>query len=424
MLEAPSITVLIACFLVYLYVVWKGLKGDSRISFYGPVALIRCRSCVEIIQKIARLGLPHAAWLAVGTWIFSMLFGMVLLLQSALGSFALSPEQAPEPTTLIGLPGINPLIPLSYGLMGLVTAIFAHELAHGVTLVANGLAVKSAGIVYFGLPLGAFVEPSDEFQNAKTLVKTKTFSSGPFANFLIAFLTLLILSSLSTNVSPTVQGIVVTYVAPETPAAQAGIKPGDIIVGINNHSIRNGSDFHAFMKEKRAGENVVLHFHDGRRVTVTLADRYYFTKNDSERGMGFIGVRIFDVDELSRNLMFSISDKPIDSLRKIISFPLYMETMKYLEAALPQPFGDWELFYTLAWIAWMNLALGLTNSLPIVPFDGGSALKVVLETTLNRIPESRRSSIVNVFTLAVSLATIALILAPILVPRLKFLFHN
>lgn len=424
MLEAPSTTALIACFLVYLYIVWRGLKGDNRISFYGPVALIKCRSCVEIIQKIARLGIPHTAWLAVGTWIFSMLFGMVLLLQSALGSFALSPEQAPEPTTLIGLPGINPLIPLSYGLVGLVTAIFAHELAHGVTLAANGLTVKSAGIVYFGMPLGAFVEPGDEFQNTKTLVKTKIFSSGPFANFLIAFLTLLILSSLSTNVSPTVQGIVVTYVAPETPAAQAGIKPGDIIVGINNHSIGNGADFHAFMKEKRAGENIILHLHDGRRVIVTLADRYYFTKNDSERGMGFIGVRIFGVDEFIRNIIFSMSDKPIDFLRKVIAFPLHMETMKYLESVASQPLGDWELFYNLAWIAWMNLALGLTNSLPIVPFDGGSALKVVLETTLNRIPENRRSSIVNAFTLTVSLMTVALILAPVLVPRLRFLMRN
>ena len=69
----------------------------------------------------------------------------------------------------------------------------------------------------------------------------------------------------------------------------------------------------------------------------------------------------------------------------------------------------------------MNAAVGLTNALPIVPFDGGNSLKVALDALLRGLPEDRRRKAVEAATAALTVITIGLILAPVVVPRLKLL---
>lgn len=425
MLVDPATVALAACLLVYLYAIWRSLAGDRRFALYGPAVLVRCSRCAEAVRRLATFGPLRAAWLGVATWLAGMLAGMAMLVESAASSFTLPPEQAPSPELLIGLPGINPLIPLWYGLLGLAVAIAVHELAHGVTLAANGLPAKSAGLLLLGVPLGAFVEPPDEFQNAKSAIKVKVFSAGPFANFAITLAALLLLSQLMAGVEPAALGVGVTGVFPGSPAERAGIKPGSIIVAVNNSRVVDLESFLAAMSKAKAGSTVTVALNDGRAVELELADKYEFTKNPEDRGRGFMGVSVVDLKELLGGLSFSLtpSGNVLELLRRLLLVPLSMNpsALPYFKSFYTSPKGGWETVYAIAWVAWVNLAVGLTNSLPIVPLDGGAAFKAVLEAALRGLPQVKRKKVIDALTASLSLLTLTLILAPVVVPRLRAL---
>lgn len=422
MLADPLALTLAACLAFYLYALWRSLAGDQRFALYGPAVLLRCSRCASIVRVLASKSPLPVAWLGVAAWLIGMILGFAMLVESAVVSLSLPPEQAPSPAMLVALPGINPLIPLWYGLLGLAVAIVVHELAHGLVLAANGFPAKTAGIVLLGVPLGAFVEPPDEFQGAEPKVKVKVFSAGPFANFATALLALLLLSYTMVDVSPVARGVGVTGVLEGSPAALAGIRPGSVIVAVNGSRVTSLEEFLAIMSRARAGSTVELAFSDGRTVKLTLADKYAFTKQEGDRGKGFIGVSLMDLEALLNGISISIDPySPLTTLRKTLLIPFSMNpsALPYLKSFYRQPKGGWELAYALAWIAWINLAAGLSNALPILPLDGGSALKVVLEAVLKVVPPPLRKKITEAIALSLTFVSVALILVPVVVPRLR-----
>ena len=424
MLDLPTLA-LAACLAAYFYAAWRALTGDRRFALYGPAVLVRCSRCANAIGRLARASSLRIAWLGVAAWLAGMTSGMAMLVVSALGSVALPPEQAPSPALLIGLPGINPLIPLWYGLLGLIVAVATHEIAHGIVLAANGLAPKSAGLVLLGVPLGAFVEPPEEFHASKTSVKLKVFSAGPFANLSATLLALLILSQLTSGVEPVAPGVGVTGILQGSPAERAGIAPGSVIVAVNGTRVPDLETFLLVMSRARAGSSASITFADGRTLTLTLADKREFTGNPEDEGKGFIGVSVVDLKALLDEITFapSLSEGILGVLRKLLftPFSLNPSLLPFLRSFYTQPKGGWELVYALAWIAWINLAAGLTNALPIVPLDGGSALKAILEAALRGLPEERRRKIVNATMASLSISTTLLILAPVAIPRIRVL---
>lgn len=408
-----------ACVTAYLYTLVKGLTGDKRVQLYGPIVLVKCERCASLIKRLTHASIRNLSWLAVGTWVVAMLFAVVMLIASAVASLALSPEQAPRPELMIGLPGVNPLIPVSYGAVALAVAVAVHEIAHGVTLAANNVSIRSAGIVLLGVPLGAFVEPGDDFQASREGVKVKVYSSGPFANLGVAALTLLLLTQMFAAVKPLEQGIGVLSVYSGSPAEKCAIRPGDIIVAIDGTRISNIDTFFSILGSKKAGDVITIKLADGRSLVVELADRYDFTHLPEEKGKGFLGIEPIDLNNFLAAAL-PVSGRVHEIVFKLLSVLLVFERVApYLPRFYTQPVGGWEAAYALLWIAWMNAALGLTNVLPLVPLDGGSALASTLRLLLKSFPASRRESIVKAFTVIVSTITLALIAAPILIPRIK-----
>jgi len=70
-------------------------------------------------------------------------------------------------------------------------------------------------------------------------------------------------------------GALVTAVAPGSPAALAGVCPGDVVRAINNMDIRHGVDFHIALIERKPRQKVELHLVRGDRAalaTCTLTE--------------------------------------------------------------------------------------------------------------------------------------------------------
>lgn len=410
---------LTACAVAYIYALARGILGDKRVVLYGPLVLLKCGRCVSLIRRLGCLRIRYVSSLAVASWIASMIVGMLMLLASAGSAFLLTPEQAPPPETLIGLPGLNPLIPITYGVVGLTVAVAVHELAHGAALAANGLPIKSAGLVLLGVPLGAFVEPGDDFQAARGTIKVKVYSSGPFTNLVVASLALLLLAQLFTGVKPVELGVGIVSVYPCFPAEKAGIRPGDIITHIDGVRVTSLDGFLELMKNRGAGDSVALTLAGRRNVTVVLADKYSITKQPADRGKGFLGVELIDLGDFLQDYL-PISGEPIEVAWKLLAIPISFQRMpSHLPSFYTQPPGGWDAVYALLWIAWMNVAIGLTNVLPIVPLDGGAALVASLELLLQRLPDARRGLIVRSVAVLLSVLTAVLIVAPVVIPRLR-----
>jgi len=70
-------------------------------------------------------------------------------------------------------------------------------------------------------------------------------------------------------------GVVVNTVVPGSPAAKAGLRPGDTVTAAGSRPLRNPFDWEAELLDLRVGENVPLKvMHDGKQqtVNVTVAD--------------------------------------------------------------------------------------------------------------------------------------------------------
>jgi membrane-associated protease RseP (regulator of RpoE activity) len=135
---------------------------------------------------------------------------------------------------ILGIPGINPLIPVWYGILGLVVAIVVHEIAHGILTRVGGLKLKSLGLLFFIFPMGAFAEPDEnELTNTEKKKRMNVFAVGPATNIILAlFCAFLFSSAFLSAASPIRDGPVVVTVADDSPAVHGELEFGAQIVEI------------------------------------------------------------------------------------------------------------------------------------------------------------------------------------------------
>jgi serine protease Do len=66
-------------------------------------------------------------------------------------------------------------------------------------------------------------------------------------------------------------GLVVTKVGKKTPAEDAGVNEGDVILKMNGNALAKREDLRDLLKEMAAGDEVVLDIQrDGKPLTITL----------------------------------------------------------------------------------------------------------------------------------------------------------
>src|SRR5438309_10978520 len=95
----------------------------------------------------------------------------------------------PSPDLLLGLPGINPIIPLGYGILGLAVAIILHELSHGILSRVATVKIRSLGLIFLIFPIGAFVEPDEhELRALPRRERGRLYAVWPATNVLLAIL--------------------------------------------------------------------------------------------------------------------------------------------------------------------------------------------------------------------------------------------
>lgn len=395
----------------------------------GVVLMIRTKHGRKTLDRIAK---PKRLWNAFGDFgtVFTLLgmVGITFLMMLSM-VVALDRESGIEPVAaknIIIIPGVTEFLPLWYGIAALIITLVVHEGGHGVLARANDMKVKSLGLLYAIVPIGAFVEPDeDELNAAPRRKRLRVFAAGATVNIVVAIGLLFAFAGMVAAAEP-VDGVPVLGVTEDLPAHQAGLITGDIILTVNGTSVGDYGDFSQELDGYLPGETVVVGLSDGSTRSITLADRWTQQFDDESRAWVLsvddpenattedqqIGVAICDSyfrDPETEVRSYRDGGDCADQLAMLPFMGIRPLDAAYYQAILSEPFGSLQnfLFYVsmpigeipgndvpvmsyylptfyegsydgywivgslIFWTFWINLMVGLTNILPMLPLDGG-----------------------------------------------------
>ena len=306
-----------------------------------------------------------------------------------------------------------------------VPLIVVHELGHLVVARLRGIDVPEFGIGFpprlftllrgrrteltiNALPLGGFVrmagsEEGDTdpagWERASLTSKVLVMVAGVAMNIVVAFLLMLILSApLAERAS-----ILLADVQPNSPAAAAGLLPGDRIVGLEGETFDRFDWNPLELIAARAGETVDVTVQTPgqtvRDVSITLRTA------EEAAGQGYMGVQIESIDgagPLSRSFVDAIGVAAVrtwDAGTSIIGALGSFITSPFRPSdgtgGVAGPIGiavgisaqAEGLGYTglLKMAALLSANLAVLNLLPIPPLDGGRVAALFLRRLLGEV---------------------------------------
>ena len=196
------------------YLLLKKWERDGKLyewnatRVFGFVLMVRTKRGLDLLEKVAK---PRKFWRFYGEvslWVCNLaMLGVALLVILAFITSIFNPVDTPPPSAseLVAIPGLNPMIPLWWGLIGFIVALVIHEFGHGLLARGHGMRIRSFGLLQLGpLPLGAFAEPqAEELFKAPRKERQRMFAAGPATNLFAAFAILLLLGGLAAQFSTT-----------------------------------------------------------------------------------------------------------------------------------------------------------------------------------------------------------------------------
>ena len=398
----------------------------------------------DFIEKVSK---NKPLWRRIGdVWVvtvfFIMIFMFLLLLWQATLAWQIPKSASVSPKMMIGLPGLNPVIPLWYGILALVIAMVVHEFSHGILSRVANVKVKALGLLMFFFPVGAFVEPDEEeMKGMKKWERMRLYAAGPGSNMVIAIIFSFLFSSVMVaSLEPSSDGVLSASVVLDYGGEEAGLEPWMLITEIDNQIILNSADFSSVMNETYAGQVVnvsVLNKGTPETYQVTLSDKgSYYLKYypDSYEtwmsGKGFMGIAVVNPEVIADSLanpgssggsMLQYITLPFQKLQPFPEHFTALFSPSGIVGAIPDS-AFWILANSFYWIFWLNLMVGLTNALPAVPLDGGFIFADGVTGMLGKVKSSmtaqRKEEIVDRLVSILAITVVFLIVWQIVGPRL------
>ena len=393
------------------------------------------------IEKISQ---NKPFWRRVGdVWVVTVFVIMILmfslLLWQATLAWQIPKTSAVSPKMMIGLPGLNPVIPLWYGILALVIAMVIHEFSHGILSRVANVKVKALGLLLFIFPVGAFVEPDEEeMKSMKKWERMRLYAAGPGSNMVVAVIFSFLFSSVMVaSLEPAEDGLLLYSISADYGGAEAGLEPWMLLTSVDDEEIRDNEDWQRIMNDTYAGQTVnvsVMNAGEAETYAVTLSDKgSYYLKYYPDlyepwmSGKGFMGVAAEDPQIVTNNLA-----NPTENILLYISLP-FAKLQPFPEhfTSIFEPSGAigvipdnlfWILANAFYWIFWLNLMVGLTNALPSVPLDGGfifaDGITGILDKVKTGLTEKRKEEIVDNLVSLLAITVVFLVVWQLVGPRI------
>ncbi len=239
-------------------------------------------------------------------------------------------------------------VPIDFWLISIFVILVAHEFSHALVAKAQGINVKSLGYGFLAiLPLG-FAEPDQEqIKKSKSLVKTRIYGAGSFANFIVALLSIPLILGVMFVYSGSVDAVGVSYNGTIEDMPADGLLPeSGIVTMIDENEAKDIYNLSLVMDTYRPGDTITI-LVNSEEYTLVLAE------NPDDESKAFMGISDLKQETVNRipGVLGSI----------IVSVLMY-------------------LFTLLNFLFMLNLGIGLANLLPIKPLDGGLMFEEIAKT--------------------------------------------
>ena len=236
--------------MVFIFCLQKNLGISYELKL--PLILIHTPFGLKFFDKIANSKFGHF-YAKFNIYLMPLITALAVFLIVGSLLVLFSNDSAREGVREIGpqgnllIPGLNPILPWTYGWIGLVVTIIIHEAGHGIVARVYNTKVESTGVVLFlAIPIGAFVNiQQDELNRTSFKQKSAILTAGPMNNMILAGICLgllfLLVSSLSpvSNISGDEAGITVLTVSENSLAKTIGLEKNSVITFINNEPIES-----------------------------------------------------------------------------------------------------------------------------------------------------------------------------------------
>ena len=300
-------------------------------------------------------------------------------------------EIGPQGNLLI--PGLNPILPWTYGWIGLVVTIIIHEAGHGIVARVYNTKVESTGIVLFlGIPIGAFVNiQQDELNRTTFKQKSAILTAGPLNNMVLAGISFgllfLLVSSLTpvSNIQGDETGITVLSIGENSLAKSIGLSKNSIITYINAEPIEDVQELRKILRDN-LGTTIQMQWISEDKKEQTKSVELPASIPESK---GILGVTLtdafFDPGLVLDNYKNLFLTNPLAILMPPTlqqSLVPYSDTMasSYSSSIFGPTFPI--IANLLFWIWFINFNVGIFNALPITMLDGGQWYGTLLENKI------------------------------------------
>jgi membrane-associated protease RseP (regulator of RpoE activity) len=345
--------------------------------------------------------------------------------------------------------------------VGLIVSVFLHEVGHFVTARKSGMKVTQfymgfgprlwsakRGELEYGLrafPLGAFVRiigmnnldecaPEDE----KRAYKSQSFpkrllviTAGSIMHMVIAFVLFVGVYSTAGRYAQTGEVEIAFPPSAGSPAAQAGIVEGDIVLTFDGQSTTTREQLVAAITSRKPGDEITLEVQrDGQvlEIGATLG------ANPVDEQVAYFGVGSWSMDYVQQNVFSSIaygaSDvvvnavnsvkgvftvlNPINVVSNVTSSnadPMTRPSTVVGASQIGGEIGKQEgLKGVLMLLASVNIFVGVFNMFPLLPFDGGHAAIAIYERIRSRRGVVYRADVAKMVPVATSVVVILALL--------------
>lgn len=329
----------------------------------------------------------------------------------------------------------------------LAILIIVHELGHflvsrllkveveefGIGFPPRILTLFKAGGTIFSLnaiPLGGFVRPKGEndptvpggLASAKPLVRIAVFLGGPVANLLLAVLLYtIIFMRLGVPDPARLNQVIINGIAQNSPASEAGMRLGDIIVKVNDQVIDSTAKLHDIVYANLGKEVTFIVQREGQLVEFKLTPRADPPPDEGAIGiiMGTPTVPLSLLDALPEGFVTTFEhgkaligavgqlirgDLPPGQARLVGYKGMYdiYENVRDTESSSGYPAG----VNVLGFFTSISISLGLLNLLPVPALDGGRILFALPELLFKKRIPQQYENVIN----AVGFALLLLLL--------------
>ena len=296
----------------------------------------------------------------------------------------------------------------------LAVLILVHEFGHFIAAKRSDVKVEEFGIGFppklagikrgetvYSLnvvPLGGFVkllgeeDPTEPRSFASKSIGTRALilAAGPLMNLLLPIILFSLVFMIPHNVL--MEQVQVQQVALSSPAAEARIEQGDIILAINGHKINNRGDLAYYVQLSLGSETtLLLDKATNGEQEVTLVPRWR-----PPEGEGALGVEVVGAEGSQQVIRQSYSPWTASMLgtqRCVETLVLFRNTIRswIIGATTPQvagPVGIYQMTAEVAragllaliiFTAFISLNLGIINLLPLPALDGGRIVFLLIE---------------------------------------------